>query len=40
MKDIESARQYAEMALKTIPEKHSDAVRPFQILLKYYSQKK
>lgn len=40
MKDIETAKKYAEDALKVIPEKHSDAVRAFQILLKYYSQKK
>lgn len=34
------AKSYAETALKNIPEKHSDSVRPFQILLKYYSKKK
>ena len=40
MGDIETGKVYAETALKTIPEKHSDSVRPFQILLKYYSKKK
>jgi hypothetical protein len=34
------AQRYAELALKAIPEKHSDSVRPFQILLKYHSQRK
>jgi tetratricopeptide (TPR) repeat protein len=34
------AHRYAELALRAIPEKHSDSVRPFQILLKYHSQRK
>jgi hypothetical protein len=40
MGDRDVARKYAEIALKAIPEKHSDSVRPFQILMKYYSQRK
>lgn len=40
MGEVENAVKYAELALKGIPEKHSDAIRPFQILLKCHSVRK
>jgi hypothetical protein len=40
LQDYECAKNYAELSLKGIPEKHADAVKPFGVLIKYYSVKK
>ncbi len=40
MKDYEKAKYYSELSLKGIPEKHADAIKPFGVLIKYYSVKK
>ena len=34
------ARNYAELSIKGIPEKHADAIKPFGVLIKYHSFKK
>lgn len=36
MKDIPNATKYAELAIRGIPEKHSDFVRPYRLMIKIH----
>lgn len=38
--DYKESFNYAEKALKGIPEKHADSIKPFCVLIRYYSEKK